>query len=859
MSTVNLTQYAKIFTARLRSRAHNQAFAQTFQEKKKRHLSPTAKSAFKKVDEFESLARLYRRTYDPGLKSRAVNLLQVLPLPLSTEDDPHFVLATRVLRAAGMVGASHHPLTTALLQHCSKHSFLLDGYNLVRLLQVLRPLHHPQTLEVLRILLPRLQQVSEELTAGEAAEIIQILHDLELDKVCDLTTLWYAYAKQIEQTVGAGLSLADLAKCMTAVPLLPRPVAQRILVRASPSLCAHIRAERTLCSISAETAASSASSTSPHDAHEDTLQEAVEKETATEGDPPSTASSSMFPPLPEKPATSPSSTAPTHTNAEEVHVLLKQHVALHRATVEAFTYSGGTIAQFISAVQSPTASTSSSTNSVFLSTGANAAEVSTTLRAVWNELVRAVLDLSISYANAHHRSNRSSTPSPSSSSSSSSGPNESEPWMRREDVCRTIRMLHYCSYRHVPALQQLTSRYLTASPQPSEVKCVTPAESGLMGLQEMEMIVDAAGFFLVPLFTPVVGGAEAGVAVPHHETENISGVFEVLTMLLGEVSCGLFSRCCTGSPPTRLAALACLSQQWKNLTQLGLALQKEAEKSAAEEWTTTRTKEGLPPSPPPLLSSEEATAPARPFVSSPLLQRRVVRFAQQVRPAVEWSWYPPAAAAASPSLAVVVPLERYASSATCHQDPARTARLWHRLVALSTVLDPPPPPLPFPPSASSSEAGPVPTPPCSAAEEAVWPSASMEAMKTVQQALLAGLARHYAQRHRQVPPTTSASSAMKQASPSTSTTPSSTEALRQRMKVDQSVREDLSAAVRLLLHTKRRRCPETMAEADPTAPPRTSSSPSPLPGWMWSAAEEKSAMQWMEEHHLLEEEETEKK
>lgn len=456
-------------------------------------------------------------------------------------------------------------------------------------------------------------------------------------------------------------------------------------------------------------------------------------------------------------------------------------------------------------------------------------------------------------------------------------------------------MLLCCSYRHLPGLQQLTSRYLTASPLPSEAKRTTPAESGLEALREIDVVVEAAGFFMVPLCTTVVTtNAVAGVVasstttsptrttspsaidtdtpetsteaevVCHRETGIHSGLLEVLTMLLGDVSCQWFSRCLTGPPPIRLAALTCLSQQWKNITQLGSGLQQETDEGAGEAWKATGT-------------SLSSAMPGR----HPPLVRRAERFARHMVPAVEWSWYPAASSFSSssssrkttststspsppPSISLV-PLERYTSSATCHQDPARTARLWYRLVALSTVLDPPPPlpPLPFAASASAVE-GAVPT---SVATEMHWSLASMKAMKKTQQALLDGLARYYDQRARKFPKTSSSTVGASSSSSSSllrknPIQPASTSATRdtflQMMKVDHAVREDLSAAVRILSSVKRRRCPEAMADAN-TVPQTPASSPTPRPAWMWTAAEEKTAMQWMEEHHLLEEEEAEKK
>lgn len=918
MSTINLTQYAKVFTARLRSRAHSQAFVQAFQERKKKQLSPTAKTAFKKVDELETLARLYRGTYDPGVKSKAIHLLQVLPLPLSTEEDPHFILATRVLRAAGNIGAAQHPLTSTLLMHCAKHSFLLDGFNLVKLLQAMRQLPPAQIMDALLLLLPRLQQVSEELTAGEAAEIIHTLNYLELEKVRDLTTLLYAYAKQIEATVGAGISVTDMEKCMRVLPLLPRTLAHRIVIQASPALVELIRTERTLYRLwcatepsrpgTSEKVGEDSASTPPVAVKEVSREHAAEDTTTLSGEPeattttteeevkdpePTTATASSSTPSKKRPPTSPMSMQ--SIRAEQMQ-LLHQHLQLHRTLLYVFTHQSethggglGTLQDFLVSTTTTTTTTSTSTDtpsssSSYVGLARRAGEVSASLRQLWNELLRAVLELSI----AKHRypltgsvgglGSISTTTAGVSSSSVETGKEVVVPFLRRVDIASTVRVFHYASYRHIPGLQQLTSRYLTGSPQPPEAKRQTPAERGLEELREVGMIVEALGYFLVPLCIreapPLsttgtssscaetmtlpsttegeVGSMGSASSLPFRRGERrtgkvkSTGIFGALIVLLGDVTPSLWARCVAGDQRVRMAGLACVSRQWMSLTRLGTAIQQEetAEEAAAtrspcsgeEEEKKGEQKKEQDAKETDHREETKAIEDSTPNSSS----SRSIFFAEHVTPAVEWAWYTGSASSSSSSPFSLPPLERYIQSSSCHQDASRTARLLQRLVSLSTVLAP-------------------------AISTAVWSPASVKAMKRVQQGLVAGLVKHYERRQhtgrskrRNLPVDGSTTRTSSSSAPGTSS-----EGVMLSL-ADETVREALTATLCTLVHVRKGRERDhqhggspgptrTTSSFSPSSPTDTNASSLPV-SWMWTIAEEQALRELMVDHQLVEEE-----
>lgn len=1007
MSTINLTQYAKVFTARLRSRVHSQAFAQTFQEKTKKRLSPTAKTAFKKVEELESLVRLYRGTYDPGLRSRAMNLLQTLPLPLSTDEDPHFVLATRVLRVAGSIlgsSSSSSPppaIISTLLYHCARHSFLLDGFNLVKLLQAMRSLSHPEVVDVLRILLPRLQQVLEELTAAEAAEMIHILHYLRLDQQCDLTTLLHVCGRQIKETVGGGISLTDMEKCMRVIPLLPPDVGRSIIVQASPSLFEFIRSERVLhriLSVSASTATPYSSSSSAAGAAEKDNKDGtvsfpsslkkesgrIEKREEVEGakDPATmpdreanTVEAGQLSKEKgekesdkeeegeeeeernDKSMTSSSSSSTgrgkaTHSSSvmqstrEEQEDLLRQHINLHRTLLDIFTYNGsglGTLEDFLSI---DTASAASASSSCVISTR-RTGDVSASLRQLWNELLRAVLDLSLPIrtylaptetTTATSTKNRSTCASnftsmesgTSSRRRSSTTGGEVLPIMRRADVARTVCLLHLCSYRHIPALHLLASRYLTASSVPPEAKRQTPAERGLEELREVGMIVDALGYFLVPLFTKEgeaqpgtmcsgnaansssstnTGRGEDEVVVVAPSKCNIrpSGLLVVLSLLLGEISPRCFSRCVSGGHQgIRMAALGCISKQWESIIRLGNGVQKEDEDEARENMHPAQEEEkrkkwtSLEDSCEHTSAGGEGPQPQKEERKESRATKSAL-FAEEILPAIEWTWYAGGTEAEGPppplhhhlphpshahlpspsSISSVPPLQRYIRSSSCHQDPSRTARLLHRAVRMTALLH-------------------------SAVLSGAWSPASIRAMREVQRGLLLdGLVRYYDQRplrfrpENTSSPHSSRSKTSDSSSPSSSRntastaggggclfSPSASSGLLMYAVADQSVREDLTATVAALKYAKElgskhnpigeegKQGQEEEEKGDgllTSGSTSTSSTPmnnhnnsnhnsvgnkkSPpvLPSWMWSAEEEKKLRQLMTDYHLAEE------
>lgn len=231
-----MSSAAKIMTARLRSQAHSQSFTQTFQAKKQVEASAATKRALQKVDELVNLCRMHRRTFDPSLRQKALNLYGTLPLPLSTDDDPHFIAATKTLKAAAHLSMGAHPLTHSLLHHCSRHTFLMDGKAAVELVSALRKLNEAQCAKTAEVLLPRLVELTSDTTVVEAAEVLENLHFLSIHQWCDLSALYGAYEQLMVDTAPSFTSPLELHRILRGVLCLPPDQARNVIKAMTPTL-----------------------------------------------------------------------------------------------------------------------------------------------------------------------------------------------------------------------------------------------------------------------------------------------------------------------------------------------------------------------------------------------------------------------------------------------------------------------------------------------------------------------------------------------------------------------------------------------------------------------------------------------
>lgn len=230
--TLPFKQYAQHATQKLKLQTHRQSFANTMRERHIRALSPTARAAFARTGELAELCRQHRATFDPSYREKGLQLLRTLPIP-STDEDPHFVVALRALRAAAYLspcddsasGEGNSNRTFALLNHLTKHTYLMDGNNMYLLCRALWGLRHPQSEEVLGIVLPRLLTTVKEgdVTAAEAVTILQTY-----DRYCrggdgtdsvNYDALKTAVA-ELWARVAPALETDDLTLVLFSIPLL---------------------------------------------------------------------------------------------------------------------------------------------------------------------------------------------------------------------------------------------------------------------------------------------------------------------------------------------------------------------------------------------------------------------------------------------------------------------------------------------------------------------------------------------------------------------------------------------------------------------------------------------------------------
>ncbi|CCW60326.1 unnamed protein product [Phytomonas sp. EM1] len=233
-SSLSFRAYSKLFTTKLRARMHNQSFTSTVMERERIRITTGGRIALQRVDELVKLKVEHQSSFDPTLRVRALQSLQTLPL-LSADEDPHFVQSLRALRVAAYFRAVQSPSTFALLNHITKHTYMLDGFNLYHLSATLLELQHPQTAEVLNIIRPRIYQVvlNYDVTAVEAVLFLHVLYKFHLDD----SVLIQKLADIIQHTI-SDLPLVDVTRCISALPFTrSKVITQRILSTAEGKLC----------------------------------------------------------------------------------------------------------------------------------------------------------------------------------------------------------------------------------------------------------------------------------------------------------------------------------------------------------------------------------------------------------------------------------------------------------------------------------------------------------------------------------------------------------------------------------------------------------------------------------------------
>ncbi|KAG5495638.1 hypothetical protein GH5_03303 [Leishmania sp. Ghana 2012 LV757] len=228
--------HAKKVTARLRSRMHNQSFTSAVRASTEVNQNELSRVADARLRELMALRADHQRTFDPLFKQQALKLLQTLPLK-AVADDPHLSYTMSALRVCGYFSATQSPATFNLLNHTTRHTFLLDAFSVSQLLFALDDMRHPQTAEILSIVLPRVTELATEFTQREARLVLGAcfkhnLLTMELnEKLADVIT------GSVNDLRGN-----DLAGAVSAVlNMCTAKVARRFLETATPRLCRALR------------------------------------------------------------------------------------------------------------------------------------------------------------------------------------------------------------------------------------------------------------------------------------------------------------------------------------------------------------------------------------------------------------------------------------------------------------------------------------------------------------------------------------------------------------------------------------------------------------------------------------------
>ncbi|KPI84665.1 hypothetical protein ABL78_6281 [Leptomonas seymouri] len=224
--------YMRQVTARLQARMHSQSYASMVQRMERCKATPMGCIADARMSELKDLVDQHRRTFDPTFKEKALGILQTLPLK-STDEDPRFKHTFAGLQVCAYFGAVNAPATFNLINHVTRHTFLLDAYSIFKFYLALVKLHHPQTAEIVQILLPRIREVVGGFSISEARLIMEFL---AMQKVLDVEL-----ARDLVAVMQGGLqdvSIWELARCMASVQLMgSTEVAREFLTAAAPRIC----------------------------------------------------------------------------------------------------------------------------------------------------------------------------------------------------------------------------------------------------------------------------------------------------------------------------------------------------------------------------------------------------------------------------------------------------------------------------------------------------------------------------------------------------------------------------------------------------------------------------------------------
>ncbi|KAH9578946.1 hypothetical protein LSM04_008183 [Trypanosoma melophagium] len=222
---------AREFAVKMRSKVHKQSYSNSVMERKARQLSPTGRLAVERITELVALQQRHQRTFDPALRKEATQILRTLPL-LSTDEDPLFVQTQRALRAAAYFDAVELPTTYALINQYTKNAFLLDAISMSSFFFTLAKMKHPQTAEIIAILLPRLRELASDLIPHEAVHILRVLHRSGIEDAKLVKTLTETVVNTVQDT-----PLLDVRQCAIILADTYPEEAKRILIAAEKRLC----------------------------------------------------------------------------------------------------------------------------------------------------------------------------------------------------------------------------------------------------------------------------------------------------------------------------------------------------------------------------------------------------------------------------------------------------------------------------------------------------------------------------------------------------------------------------------------------------------------------------------------------
>lgn len=236
MSLTPYAKYTRQMTSRMRARMHSQNYNTTVQKAVEARPLDSSIVAEEQLSRLAALRSEHMSSLDASLRLRALNIIQTLPLK-ALKDDAHMAYTLSALRTCAYFNATSSMTVFNLLNHITRNSFALDACNMYQVCTALAEMQHSQTAEVLELLRPRLLEVADDLTEVEARTVLTSYadHGLVTPELSEkLTQIMIGALREMPLR-----NLMNYVACVSRVGT--RKIAREFIEAATPRLCEVLR------------------------------------------------------------------------------------------------------------------------------------------------------------------------------------------------------------------------------------------------------------------------------------------------------------------------------------------------------------------------------------------------------------------------------------------------------------------------------------------------------------------------------------------------------------------------------------------------------------------------------------------